>query len=218
MRFSTAGLRYRLWRVTALSVGVSLASLLAPPRLEAQQPRARSTQVGAPADSQAGALGDAVTLLQAGRLDEADAATRKITAANPRNAEAHTLLGIVLDQRGLTGEAEREYHAALLLKPNSVTALANLGVLLAKTNRASEAIKEFEAVLRIDPKRATAVYNLGALYAARGDYKRAIPLLERAAGITPGKPGPDDAADVALRLTLLMLTFTLTVARKHWLS
>src|SRR5262245_47134854 len=131
------------------------------------------------------ALSEAGALVQAGRLQEAEAATRKILTTHPRSAEAHSLLGVILDQRGLAAEAEKEYGAALRLKPNLVSALSNLGVLLAKTNRANEAIAKFEEVLRIDPKHEGAIFNLGALYAARGDYKRAVPLLEKAAGQDP---------------------------------
>src|ERR1041384_2886463 len=127
-------------------------------------------------------LSEASALVQAGRLEEAEAATRKILSSYPRNAEAHSLLGVILDQRGNTAEAEKQYEAALRLKPKLVSALSNLGVLLARTNRTAEAIAKFEEVLRIDPKHERASFNLGALYAARGDYKRAAPLLEKTAG------------------------------------
>src|ERR1041384_1160941 len=80
-------------------------------------------------------LSEAGALVQAGRLQEAEAATRKIVATHPRSAEAHSLLGVILDQRGQIAEAEKEYAAALRLKPKLVSALSNLGVLLAKTNR-----------------------------------------------------------------------------------
>src|SRR5678815_4031297 len=131
------------------------------------------TAVGAPQRTAANVdtlLNDAGALVQAGRLEEAEAATRKILTAHPRNAEAHSLLGVILDQRGLTAEAEKEYGAALRLQPKLVSALSNLGVLLARTNRGSEAIVKFEEVLRIDPKHDGAIFNLGALYAASGDY------------------------------------------------
>src|SRR6188474_927071 len=101
-------------------------------------------------------LSDAGALVQAGRLAEAEAATRRILTTHPRNAEAHSLLGVILDQRGATAEAEKEYGAALRLQPKLVSALSNLGVLLARTNRGPEAIAKFEEVLRIDPKHERA--------------------------------------------------------------
>ena len=142
----------------------------------AQRPASRSVET---------MLSEAGALVQAGRLEEAEAATRKIVTSYPRNAEAHSLLGVILDQRGQTAEAEKEYGAALRLQPKLVSALSNYGVLLARKNRPAEAIAKFEEVLRIDPKHEGAIFNLGALYAASGDYKRAVPLLEKAAGQDP---------------------------------
>lgn len=168
-----------------------------------RSPRGNHGKAVKPVNDLNAELTDAASLVRAGRLKEAEAATRKIIAGHPRSAEAHTLLGVILDQSGRTSEGEREYYSALQLKPNSVGALANLGVLLGRTNRPAEAIRKFEAVLRLEPEHATAVHNLGALYAAGGDYKRAIPLLEKASGITPSKSGSPQGGDAALRLTLL---------------
>ena len=148
-------------------------------------------------------LSEAGALVQAGKLEEAEAATRKIISTYPRSAEAHSLLGVILDQRGMAGEAEKEYDAALRLKPNLVGALSNLGVLLARTNRTTEAIAKFEQVLVIDPRHERAIFNLGALYAARKDFKRAVPLLEKAAGMVPGNSELREPVDTALILTLV---------------
>src|SRR6266567_9374181 len=79
-------------------------------------------------------LAEAASLLQSGKLDQAESLLRKIIATAPRETEAHILLGIVLDQRGSTADAEREYRAALRAEPKNVSALANLGVLLAHTD------------------------------------------------------------------------------------
>jgi Flp pilus assembly protein TadD len=149
------------------------------------------------------ALSEAGALVQAGRLEEAETATRKLLTTNPKSAEAHALLGVILDQRGVTNEAEKEYAAALRLKPNLVSALSNLGVLLARTSRTTEAIASFEKVLVIDPRHERAIFNLAALYAARKDFKRAVPLLEKAAGIAPGRIELREPVDVALVLTLV---------------
>jgi len=80
---------------------------------------------------------DAAALLQAGRLEEAEAIARRAVAAQP-DAGARAVLGAVLDQRGLTQEAEKEYREALQLDARSTVALTNLGVLLARTGRGDE--------------------------------------------------------------------------------
>src|SRR5688572_15685856 len=162
-----------------------------------------ATPQGASSRNIDAALSEAGALVQAGRLEEAENATRKLLSTNPRSAEAHALLAVILDQRGSSSEAEKEYDAALRLKPNLVSALSNLGVLLARTNRTAEAIAKFEKVLQIDPRHERAIFNLGALYAARKDFKRAVPLLEKAAGITAGKVELRQPVDIPLVLTLV---------------
>src|SRR6202171_2126020 len=125
-------------------------------------------------------LGEAASFLQAGKLNEAEPLVRRAIAAAPSNADAHNLLGTILDQRGQAQAAEREYLAALRLNPRSASARANLGVLLARTGRSEAAVRAFEAVLAEVPDHPQATINLALLYAARGDYSHAVPLLERA--------------------------------------
>src|SRR5215471_14034309 len=76
-------------------------------------------------------LREAVALLKAGKVDEAEPLLRRTIALTPSNSDAHNLLGVVLDQRGNAAEAETEYRAALRSNPDSISARANLGVLLA---------------------------------------------------------------------------------------
>ena len=57
----------------------------------------------------------------------------------------------------------------------------------------------FERVLHLAPGHAEATFNLAALYVARKDYVRAIPLLERAAGVSRESTQPND---IALMLAL----------------
>ena len=178
----------------AVALAVSFGAL--PPQAK---PAQRSARQGVKASTRE--LSEAAALLESGRLKEAEAAARTLVAAKPRDPDAHILLGVILDQLGLSAEAEGAYHSALKLQPTSVPALSNLGVLLARTDRKEEAIKKFEQVLRLDPNHAKAVFNLGALYAARGNYERAIPLLERAAGVSSGTINKRENSDPALLLT-----------------
>src|SRR5437870_3450093 len=142
---------------------------------------ASSTQVSSNANSAPAAeLRRAAELLQSGKPDEAEPILRRVIVSNPDNADAHNLLGVILDQRGQTQAAEREYRTSLHLNPNAISPMANLGVLLAHTKRDDEAIKIFEAVLRAAPDHPQATLNLGLQYAVRGDDARAAPLLQRA--------------------------------------
>jgi tetratricopeptide (TPR) repeat protein len=143
-----------------------------------QQSNIRSQSV--PREDLASMLRDAALFLEAGKLDEAEPLVRRAIAAAPGNADAHNLLGTILDQRGQTQAAEREYRAALRFNPHSIAARANLGVLLARTGRSDTAAQAFEAVLRAVPDHPQATINLALLYSARGDYGQAVPFFERA--------------------------------------
>src|SRR5262245_41601175 len=71
---------------------------------------AASGQVKRDASEPNAQLPRAAELLRVGNLDEAEPILRQVLAANPKNADAHNLLGVILDQRGKTPEAELEYR------------------------------------------------------------------------------------------------------------
>src|SRR5260370_22065680 len=165
--------------VSVFSVCILGLAILDNASAQQQQPTVRGKSKGAVSrEDVASLLREAASLLQAGKLDEAEPLVRRAVAAAPSNADAHNLLGTILDQRGHTQAAEREYLAALRFNPRSTSAHANLGVLLARTGRAEAAVAAFEAVLREVPDHPQATINLSLLYAARGDYSPAVPLLE----------------------------------------
>src|SRR4051812_35136385 len=67
-------------------------------------------------------LREAAALLQAGKPDEAEPLLRRALKSAPNNADAHNLLGAVLDQRGHARAAEREFLEALRLNPGATSA------------------------------------------------------------------------------------------------
>src|SRR2546423_12349279 len=126
-----------------VACGFVIHSFFALTTAQAQQQHAAQNGVAAAHEDTLALLRAAIELLEAGRLDEAEPLLRRATTAAPANADAHSLLGALLDQRGRADEAEREYQTALRLNPRHISARANLGVLLARTGRAAEAIKLF---------------------------------------------------------------------------
>jgi tetratricopeptide (TPR) repeat protein len=165
-------------------VGMCFLGLTVLGRVSAQQPQStikgESKHGSLQREDIASLLHEAASLLQAGKLNEAEPLLRRAIAAAPSNADAHNLLGTILDQHGQTQAAEREYLAALHSNPRATSARANLGVLLARTGRSAAAVEAFEAVLREVPDHPQATINLALLYAARGDYSLSVPLFERA--------------------------------------
>ena len=167
-------------------VALGTAIIFAPLLVRSQTPSRRTRKPIQTASSEAviSQLHEAASLLQQGRPADAEPILRQVLLAAPRNADAHNLLGIVLDQREQFKAAEQEYRAALRFNPGLISALANLGVLLARTGRAEGAIRAFETVLQKVPDHPQATLNLGLQYVARGDYARALPLLDRAAQLS----------------------------------
>jgi tetratricopeptide (TPR) repeat protein len=141
-------------------------------------------------DASAALLREAAELLQAGRPDAAEPVVRRAMALAPENADAHNLLGAILDQRGAAQEAEREYRTALRLNPKAVGAFANLGVLLARTHRPSEAVQAFESALRLAPAHPQASLNLGLTLYQLNRTEEAAKWLEVAANASPLRPEP----------------------------
>src|SRR5688572_13234155 len=136
-------------------------------------------------------------LIQNGKFTEAETLIRRAVTIAPSNADAHNLLGVVLDRLGKMPEAEKAYRTAIRLNPKAVSPLANLGVLLAKTNR-QEAVRILESVLRLDSNHPQTIINLGFLYVATQNFQKAVPFLKRAADIQP------DSADIKLNLGIAL--------------
>src|SRR5260221_911260 len=78
------------------------------PRLLAQNGGRTRSLTATPAES---LLARATALMQQGKVAEAEAATRDALAAEPRNPDAHALLGVILFQLSHREEAERELRA-----------------------------------------------------------------------------------------------------------
>lgn len=121
-----------------------------------------------------------------GDLQEAVREYRAALAADPRDADAHSNLGSVLDTLGQREEAIAELRAALALEPDLAVAHNNLGAALLRAGREAEARSELRAALAIDPDYAEAHHNLGLSLAAGGELAAAEEEYRRALAAEPG--------------------------------
>jgi Flp pilus assembly protein TadD len=124
-----------------------------------------------------GLLREAAEHLRAGHLDAAEPLLRRALRTAPDNADAHNLLGVVLDQHGKPDEAEAEYREALRLSPKAVSPRANLGALLTRSGRHEEAIVALEEVVRVAPGHPQATVNLAAAHFMLGEALRTNGLI-----------------------------------------
>ncbi len=109
--------------------------------------------------------------------------------------------GDALDGAARTPEAAEAYRKAVEVDPESTLIRYGLGYLYWKLYRYDDAERELLEVLRRDAKEPRAAFTLGDLYLTKGDARRALPLLEMAAGAYPNEFDTRFALGRALLLT-----------------
>ena len=119
--------------------------------------------------------------IQAGDLGWAQNELEHLVAAQPDEARAHMLLGIVYDEQKQPEKAQKELQRAVRLSPRDAVSHINLGKHYARLARMEAAQREFERAVQLDPGSATAHDNLGLVLlaarryeSARGQFQKAV--------------------------------------------
>ena len=123
----------------------------------------------------------------------------KALAVKPDLAEAHSNLGLALQELGKLDEAVASYHKALAIKPDYVQAHNNLGNTLHELGRLDEAVASCRKALAIKPDYAEAHSNLGAVLQDLGRLDEAVASYNKALAIKP------DLAEAHYNLYALLL-------------
>lgn len=113
-----------------------------------------------------------------GRLVLAETAYRDVLALDPRHADAHYNLALLLQGTQRHVEAEAHYRAALTSNPGLSRAWNNLGNLLRDTRRWAEAEAAFRRAIALQPDHPHARMNLALTLLSAGRYEEAWPLHE----------------------------------------
>lgn len=147
---------------------------------------------------------NAVGLHQAGRLDEAEAAYRRLLEISPENADLLHLLGMIAVQKGAYEAACGYLYKAVRLVPKAVPYRFTLAHALQESGHPKEALEHYKGVLELDASMPETYNNMGIIErrlghpdAARAYFEKArrtdssfapalinIALLERAEGKT----------------------------------
>ena len=130
-------------------------------------------------------LNEAVSLHQAGRLDEAKDLYRDILARDPQNANALHLSGALALQQDKPADAIDLIGRALAIVPDDPFFLGNFATALLETGQIDDAIDGFRKALAIDPGHLDARYNLGNALRTRGDLAGAAAEFEQVANREP---------------------------------
>ena len=173
--FERPGVRPK-WRVAATST-VALFSLL----MFLAAPLA--------ADEDSRKVDRSATLIQTGKLDEAEGLLWDVLKQHPENAQALTLLGSIRLQQKRFAESETLLSRATSLAPDLLPAYVNLARVFEAQDDTDKEIAALLNAVRLAPSDPAVNSTLGAAYLKQNDYHRALEVLQR----IPASHRPDKA-------------------------
>jgi protein O-GlcNAc transferase len=132
-------------------------------------------------------LADAMARHRAGRLVDAERLYRLVCDADPKNARAFHLLGVVSHQLGRS-EAASFAGRAVMLDPDFAEAHNDRGVILAANGLFAEALPCFERAVALNPRYDEARNNLGRGLRSLGRIDEAAVQFELVLKSTPDSP------------------------------
>ena len=144
------------------------------------------------------ALAIAIQHHQAGRLQAAEQIYRQILQAEPNQARAWQLLGVIARQMGRHEIAVEYIGRAIKLKPDYAEAHNSLGAAFENHGKLEEAVACYRRALELKPDLAEAHYNLGVALKDQGKVDQAIACYRRS---LEGKP---DYAEAHYNLGVVM--------------
>ena len=126
--------------------------------------------------------------ITAGRSEQARGLLEEAIARDPRNKEAHRLLGLVHALAGRGREATGAYEEALRLPPheNDRVARSALAGVYLRTGAPARAVKQLELVLASDADDEAMWFNLGVARRMLGDERGAREAWERTLALDSG--------------------------------
>lgn len=136
---------------------------------------------------------------RAGRLGPAERLGRDAARANPRDASAAHLLGLIARERGDLDGALARLEAAARDAPADASLHRHIGGLHEARGDVAAAARSYRAALAADDRDAEAWISLGNVERQRGDAATALRAYRRALAVAPGHAGACNNAGNALR-------------------
>ena len=118
-------------------------------------------------------------------LKAAEKLYRETLKANPNHADAHSNLGILLNQLGEHQKAVSCYEKAIEINPSHANAYNNLGNTFNYLGEHQKAVGCYKKVVQINPNYAGPYNNLGDTFRELGEPQKAISCYEKAIQIEP---------------------------------
>jgi protein O-GlcNAc transferase len=127
----------------------------------------------------------ALTQMQQGRYEEAEAQFAKATALDPSAAAIWANRGNNQISLGRQEQALEHLSRALAIAPDFPDALYNRAKLLADAGRPEEALADYERCVELVPHFADAINNSGVILAKLGRHEEALASYQRCLALAP---------------------------------
>jgi tetratricopeptide (TPR) repeat protein len=131
------------------------------------------------------------TLVEQGKLEEAEQRLHRYLEKLPRSAKANTLLGEVYLREGHFTEAESALQKAVAAAPASVVPRLTLGDVLVAEAKLDSAIAAYQEAAKVSPHDVRANLALSKLYLGSGEFQKSIeaagniPMAKRTEELLP---------------------------------
>ena len=125
--------------------------------------------------------------LNDGQLNEAIGELSTAVSLDPKLAEAHSLLAMAFDQKGLHDRAKESYEKAIKAEPEDAQALNNLGFSLYQNGNYRAAVDRLKRAVKLAPKDERILNNLGLALCRLGKFDDAYKNFARAGGELNGR-------------------------------
>ena len=125
-------------------------------------------------------------LLKNGRVNAAIAELSTAISMDPKLAEAHNLLGLAFDQKGLGDRAKESYEKARKFEPEDPQTLNNLGFSLYQNGNYRAAIDRLKRAAKLAPNDERILNNLALALCRIGKFDDAYKYFARAGGQLTG--------------------------------
>jgi Tfp pilus assembly protein PilF len=117
-----------------------------------------------------------------GQLNEAITELSTAASLDPKLTEAHNLLGVAYDKKGLGDRAKSSYERAVKVEPEDAQTLNNLGFSLYQNGNYRAAVDRLKRAVKLAPTDDRILNNLGLALCRLGKFEEAYKHFARAAG------------------------------------
>jgi Tfp pilus assembly protein PilF len=117
-----------------------------------------------------------------GQFNEAITELSTAASLDPKLTEAHNLLGVAYDKKGLADRAKDSYERAVKVEPQDAQALNNLGFSLYQNGNYRAAVDRLKRAVKLAPTDDRILNNLGLALCRLGKFDEAYKNFARAAG------------------------------------